>query len=136
MTVGAPDTSVVVAGLSAWHPDHERARATLARHPPALAHVLIESYSVLTRLPSGRRLSPHLALQALASVFRGEPKQLPARRLMPLLRRLEGADISGGAVYDAMIAETARTAGMHLISLDARARSTYAVVGVDVDWIG
>jgi toxin FitB len=55
---------------------------------------------------------------------------------MPLLARLRDAGVSGGATYDGLIAETARAASLHLISLDARARPTYAIVGVEVDWIG
>ncbi len=58
MTGVTPDTSVVIAGLSSWHPDHDLARPVLADKPPILAHVLSESYSVLTRLPAPRRLDP------------------------------------------------------------------------------
>jgi hypothetical protein len=43
MTARTPDTSVVVAGLSSWHVDHDVARRELARRPPALAAVLIEA---------------------------------------------------------------------------------------------
>jgi predicted nucleic acid-binding protein len=136
MTGGAPDTSVVVAGLSSWHPDHDRAREVLAKQPHGLAYVMVESYSVLTRLPLARRLDPALVLAALAHAFPGHPVSLPTRRLMPLLGRLRDAGISGGATYDGLVAETARAAGLNLISLDARARPTYAVVGVEVEWIG
>jgi predicted nucleic acid-binding protein len=131
-----PDTSVVVAGLSSWHPDHEVARAMLAGRPRVVAHVLLESYSVLTRLPPGRRVDPTLVLAALTGTFPGDPIALPARRVLPLLRRLESAGISGGATHDAIVAETARSAGLSLATLDSRARPTYVAVGVDVDWLG
>jgi predicted nucleic acid-binding protein len=131
-----PDTSVVVAGLSSWHPDHDVARTVLATAPRLVAHVLAESYSVLTRLPPGRRVEPALVLAALAHTFPSEPIGLPARRLLPLLRRLEAAGISGGATYDALVAESARVAGLRLTTLDARARPTYVAVGAEIDWIG
>lgn len=34
-----------------------------------------------------------------------------------------------------VVAETARLAGMRLVSLDARAQPTYRAVGVDVQWL-
>jgi hypothetical protein len=136
MTGLAPDTSVVIAGLSSWHPDHDRARRALANRPSALAHVMIESYSVLTRLPGGRRLDADLAYDALSHAFPNEPITLAGQDLTPLLHRLRAAGISGGATYDGLVAETARCAGLRLISLDVRARPTYSVVGVEVDWIG
>ena len=56
----------------------------------------------------------------------------PAERLLPLLSRLTHAGVHGGRVYDALVAETARVAGLALISLDTRARPTYDAVGVEV----
>jgi predicted nucleic acid-binding protein len=136
LTDVTPDTSVVIAGLSSWHPDHDIARGLLAERPRLVAHVLLESYSVLTRLPPGRRVEASLVLAALSRNFPDSPIVLPSRRLMPLLRRLEAAGISGGATYDAVVAESARSAGLRLATLDARARPTYAAVGVDVEWLG
>ncbi len=136
MTGDTPDTSVVVAGLSSWHPDHDRARRVLADRPRVVAHVLVESYSVLTRLPRSRGLEPSIAIEALSQAFHDQPIALPARRLWPLLERLNAAGISGGGTYDGLVAESARVAGLRLISLDVRALSTYSAVGVDVEWIG
>lgn len=96
---------------------------------------MFEAYSVLTRLPAPRRIDPALARLALAHAFPDPPVSLPARRVMPLLQLLESAGISGGATYDALVAETARVAGLTLVSFDVRARSTYGVVGVEVSWI-
>jgi predicted nucleic acid-binding protein len=96
---------------------------------------MFEAYSVLTRLPAPRRIDPALARLALAHAFPEPPASLPARRVMPLLQLLEAAGISGGATYDALVAETARVAGLTLASFDVRARSTYGVVGVDVTWL-
>ena len=38
--------------------------------------------------------------------------------------------ISGGAIYDAVIGATCAQAGLKLVTLDARARPAYAVLGV------
>jgi toxin FitB len=131
----AVDTSVVVAGLCAWHPDHQAAKAVLVNRPTPLAHVLLESYSVLTRLPAPRRLDPQLVLSALERLFPSKPVGLPTMRLVALLRRLASHGICGGATYDALVGESARYAKVALHTLDTRARPIYEVVGVDVLWV-
>lgn len=135
MTTLTPDTSVVVAALSAWHPDHEMARGTLKPHPPVVGHVLMESYSVLTRLPGPRRLAPDLVLAALFAAFPADPVTLQPLSLRPLLERVAGHGIVGGSTYDAVVAETARRHGLTLVTLDRRARSTYDAVGVDTAFL-
>ena len=136
MTSPAPDTSVVVAGLSSWHLDHELARPVLADHPPAIAHVLIESYSVLTRLPRNQRVKPELALAALGSAFADSPLTVDGSSIRALLDRLAAMGIAGGATYDAVIAETARLHELRLVTLDERATRTYGAVGVDAVFLG
>lgn len=131
----APDTSVVVAALSAWHPDHEAARLFLAKGPEGLAHVVTETFSVLTRIPHPRRIGSPIALAAIRRAFPRRLVSLPPTKIFPLFERLAGAGIQGGAVYDAIVAETARLSGLRLVSLDERAQSTYRAVGVDVGWL-
>ncbi len=60
----AVDTSVVVAAFASWHEGHRSALAVLARHPRLPAHVAVESFSVLTRLPP-----PHRAPAVLVRDF-------------------------------------------------------------------
>ena len=131
----APDTSVVVAGLASWHPDHEVARAFLGGRPMAIGHVLVEAYSVLTRLPAPRRISTEVAWAALAHAFPRRPVALAPARLRELLASLSVAGIGGGVVYDAVVAATARQHGLALVSLDRRAMSAYATVGVEVRFL-
>ena len=131
-----PDTSVVVAGLCSWHPSHGPARAALQRRPPVIAHVLFESYSVLTRLPPQQRLAPEIVRDALLSTFSGEPLQLATQHVRSLIDLVGANGLGGGATYDALVAASALHAGLRLQSLDGRARLTYATVGVDVDWLG
>ncbi len=135
MSETAVDTSVVVAGLCSWHPDHEIARAALAIRPVAIAHVLAECYSVLTRLPPPRRLGADVVVASLNRAFAEPPRTLPGEHLKPLLERLANSGITGGATYDAVIAATAKGANLALASLDGRARSTYDLVGVEVIWL-
>lgn len=65
----AVDTSVVVAAFATWHDGHGAALAALDRHPRLPAHVLLESYSVLTRLPPPHRTSPATASSFLELRF-------------------------------------------------------------------
>lgn len=133
---GTPDTSVVVAGLAAWHPDHPAALAVLRGRPPIIAHVLVESFSVLTRLAPPRRLAPEIVSTALEAAFPDAPLVPDAEVIAPLLRRLAALGVVGGATYDALIAETARSHGFKLVTLDRRAAVTYTAVGVDATFIG
>jgi hypothetical protein len=48
----AVDTSVVVAAFASWHEGHLAALECLRRDPRLPAHVAIETFSVITRLPA------------------------------------------------------------------------------------
>jgi predicted nucleic acid-binding protein len=45
------------------------------------------------------------------------------------------AGISGGAIFDALVAAAAREHGLVLATRDSRARSTYRALGVEVRFI-
>ncbi|MDZ7779907.1 MAG: type II toxin-antitoxin system VapC family toxin [Gemmatimonadota bacterium] len=132
----AVDTSVVVALFASWHEAHESAREAVPGEAHLPAHVLLESYSVLTRLPP-----PHRAPAAVVEAFLGdrfEPELLilPGSDYRSLLRSSLGRGISGGSVYDALIGATAKRAGAVLLTRDGRAVSTYEAVGVDFRILG
>lgn len=131
MKARTPDTSVVVAGLSSWHPDHETARPVLSQVRVGIAHVIAESYSVLTRLPHGQRIPPDTAWRALSSVFDELPIVMRPSAFAPLFARLAESGVVGGATYDALVAETARSNEVELVSFDQRAARTYEFVGAD-----
>jgi predicted nucleic acid-binding protein len=126
----AVDTSVVVAGFASWHQGHRAAGAVLARKPRVPAHVLVEAYSVLTRLPSPHRAPADLVAAFLAQRFREAPLTLPARAHLALLEKASLAGVIGGSVYDALIAATARHASATLLTRDQRARAVYEQIGV------
>lgn len=131
----ALDTSVVVAAFASWDEDHARAAAALARRPRLPAHVLVESYSVLTRLPAPHTVSAETVLGFLRSRFRSAPLALSARAYVALIGEATAAGISGGAVYDALIAATAERAGALLLTRDRRAVPTYEKIGARYELI-
>lgn len=121
----ALDTSVCIPALLSWHEHHDACRrpAATARVP---AHTVIESYSVMTRLPAPHRLDGRTAQALLRGRF-GPADTLTAPA--PLQRRLVAVvaalGIEGGAIYDALIGLTAAEHGEVLLTRDRRAVRTY-----------
>lgn len=52
-----------------------------------------------------------------------------------LLARIGAIGLTGGAVYDALVGEAARTHGCTLLTRDLRARRTYELLGVETRWV-
>ena len=131
----ALDTSVVVPALAGWHEAHDqtRRRAAGASVP---AHVLLESYSVLTRLPSPHRIDANVAAQLLAGWF-PPPRVLHLDRAAArsLINRLAIAGITGGASYDGLVAVTATAHDEVLLTRDTRAVATYERLGIAYELI-
>jgi|SRR5207302_436013 len=123
----AADSSVLIAGLLSWHKFHDRAFHALTKLISARLLLiplpaLIESYSVLTRLPSPHRLHPEIAYQLLHASF-GESRVigLSPGRAWTFLGEYVAAGISGGRVYDAVIASAAIAARAgELLTLNPR----------------
>jgi predicted nucleic acid-binding protein len=110
----AADTSVVVAALLGWHEHHKAARQTLDRGLTSgrlilPAPALMESYSVMTRLPSPHRIGVSDAVALLQETFQHVPViTLEAEDHWSLLHRLEEKGIAGGRAYDGHILACAR----------------------------
>lgn len=121
----ALDSSVVIAGFAPWHEHHVPAREVLAGRPRLPAHAGLEAYSVLTRLPEPFRTDPHLVAAFLRQTFTSSRLALGVDEHAELPQQLASLGISGGAVYDALIALTAAAAGAELVTLDRRALATY-----------
>jgi predicted nucleic acid-binding protein len=128
----AVDTSVVVAAFAAWHSFHDQAAEALAKGPRLIAHVATETFAVLTRLPPPYRTPTSLVVDFLAANFPHAPIALRTDEYAPLFRLAAQSGIRGGAVYDALVAATARQEGLPLLTLDQRALPTYERVGATV----
>lgn len=123
------DASVVIAGLSEWHPDHHGARRQLARIAWLPAHVVAESIAVLSRLPHGRAISVADSVALLRQLADGRIRGLRADRYLLAFAAVASAGLGGGAVYDAIIGATAREHDATLLTLDRKAQRTYLAVG-------
>jgi predicted nucleic acid-binding protein len=117
-----PDTSCLVAAVCSWHEHHpatveELVRRARRREEMVMAApALIETYSVLTRLPPPYRLRPADALAAMeGSWSRAAVVTLAATEIWPLLRALPDPGIADGSTYDAVIAACARKAKVDVI---------------------
>jgi predicted nucleic acid-binding protein len=130
------DTSAAVALVVEDHEAHASTlEAVRGRRLGLAGHAWFETYSVLTRLPGGRRRSPADVVALLAHDFQatGFLADEAAAALGPELAKL---GISGGAVYDALVGAAARQHGRSLVSGDARARPVYEALGVRVRMVG
>lgn len=123
------DTSVVVAGLSAWHAQHAVARSRLAEVEWLPAHVTAEAVSVLSRLPNGYAVALHDAVAMVRRLAEGRVRQLRADRYLLTFGAVASAGLGGGAVYDAIIGATSQEHEATLLTLDRKAQRTYQAVG-------
>jgi predicted nucleic acid-binding protein len=128
----AVDTSVAVAAALPWHESHAAARSALPNARTTLiAQVAVETYSVLTRLPHSQRVPAAVARDYLNQAFILPPLVLVPDSYTRLIDIAVEEGITGGAVYDAIVAATAREAGATLLTLDRRAIATYQRLGAD-----
>ena len=144
MPTGTPadDRSIVLldssTAIALIVEDHEAHAATLealrGRRLGLAGHAWFETYSVLTRLPAGLRRSPADALRVLVGNFPGTG-YLGESASAEFSVELARLGISGGAVYDALVAAAARQHRRVLVSGDARALPIYDALGVDVEVI-
>lgn len=130
-----PDSSVVIAAFASWSEHHEAAVSALGDVRDLVAHVELEAYSVLTRLPDPFRVDPDIVARYLREDFSGKRMSLPDSERRSLVQRLADLSISGGAVYDAIVAVTAKHHGSALLSCDRRASRTYDRLGVEVAYV-
>jgi predicted nucleic acid-binding protein len=137
------DTSVILAGLVDLGPQsapaqsimHGVAEKTIG--PASTAwHCCLEFFSVATRLPPEYRLTPPDAVKLLEEeVFaRMTIHDLPGADRIELLRSAAREAIAGGRIYDAHIAEVARSAKASVIVTDNRRHFLAALRhGIKVD---
>lgn len=97
-------------------------------------HSLAETYSVLTRLPGDARLDAADAATLLSTGFAAVLLVEP-ETLADLAHVLSKHQVTGGAVYDAMVALALRGTDATLLTRDRRAAATYAALGVAHDFV-
>ncbi len=132
----AVDTSVAVAALDASHAAHVLCRESVQERRPSLSgHAAFETLSVLTRLPGQLAIDAPTAASIISRVF-PSTCWLDAEAASVLLARLGTVGIVGGAVYDALVGEAARTNNCMLLTRDHRARRTYELLGVEHLFVG
>ncbi len=112
------DTSVLVAATVRTHPMHERAIPWLKRGKTneiqvhVAAHSIAECYSVLTSLPLRPRISPSTAARLIRDNVRSTATIVPLTVLdyITTVDELAEQGLSGGIVYDALVATAAKKA--------------------------
>jgi predicted nucleic acid-binding protein len=123
------DTSVLLAGLVDFGPQSAPAQsimhAVAEKKLPSAAtawHCCLEFYSVATRLPPEFRLTPDDANELLRQEVFGRltVHDLPTAERTGLFGAAARDRIAGGRIYDAHIAEVARSAGAATIVTDNR----------------
>ncbi len=131
----AVDTSVAVPLVVQTHVAHQLVVEWWGGRSVSLSgHALVETYSVLTRLPGDVRLSPDDAVRIISERF-APPLVLHTTTWAALSEVLAGLGVAGGAVYDGMIALAAAEHEYTLATRDQRARATYELVGVAVELV-
>jgi predicted nucleic acid-binding protein len=109
----------VIALLSDWHAQHRR---TLISYEQLLAggaqpviplHAMLETFSVLTRLPAPYRSTPETAKMALEQTFSRTAivAGLGPEGIWSSMDMLSRLGLGGGRVYDAVIARCVVEAG-------------------------
>lgn len=131
----AVDTSVVVTAFTESDPSSDAAVAILNGDCALPAHAAFEVYSVLTRSPAPLRTPPRVAIEQLRAAFDDRIIQLSKRDVLPFIDRMADAGVVGRAVYDALVAETARRHDVTLVSRDRKAAPIYQAVGVQVEYL-
>ena len=119
----------MIAAVCAWHERHADTIAAITRRLDRAdrlviaAHALVETYAVLTRLPSPHRLAPGDAWALVHANFveHATLATLPNRGHVALLRQLAADGIGGGRSYDALIGRSAaRGKAAELLTLNPR----------------
>ena len=139
MTREALDTSVVLAALLGWHDDHHTARLAVDRGLVASrlivpAPVLVEAYSVMTRLPAPHRISAADAAALLTDTFQGVPLvALDAKEIWALVSWLNEKKVTGGRAYDGHILACAKKGrASRLLTFNAKDFLAFDEGGIEI----
>ena len=130
------DTSVAVPLVLGDHDQHDLVVDGVGSRRLGLAgHAALETYSVITRLPAPLRRTPPVVETMLSRRFPGTV-HLASERAAALFGSLAERRLTGGSVYDALVAACAVEHGLTLITADRRAIPTYRALSVEVEILG
>lgn len=109
--------------VCSWHENHDRAAAEVQyrvnqrEKMVVAAPALVETYSVLTRLPPPYRLSATVAWTLVESNFVKSVRtiSLDSKTYLDLLRDAAVRGVAGGRVYDEVIATCAAKARVNTV---------------------
>jgi predicted nucleic acid-binding protein len=137
-----PDSSCLIPALSTWHVNHERAHREIERRLiegqtlVLAAPVLVEVYSVLTRLPPPQRRSPRSVWSSLERTYltaQADVVALDADAYLRLLQVASDRGIAGGSIYDAVIMACAQAAEVDtLLTFNERQFRLVADPNIDI----
>jgi predicted nucleic acid-binding protein len=122
------DTSLIVSGIVESHPMHAKCLPWLQRAKTGeiecivVSHSLAETYAVLTTLPVKPRISPLVAQRLIDTNLQAMAKIVPLTiaDYWNTIQRMTEMGLSGGTVYDALIATVARRLSIDkLLTLNA-----------------
>jgi predicted nucleic acid-binding protein len=122
------DTSVIVSGIVESHPMHPKCLPWLQRAKAGevecivVSHTLAETYAVLTTLPVRPRISPLVAQRLIDNNLQPNARivALTVADYWNTIQRMAEMGLSGGTVYDALIATVARRLSVdRLLTLNA-----------------
>jgi predicted nucleic acid-binding protein len=122
------DTSVIVSGIVESHPMHPKCLPWLQRAKAGevecivVSHTLAETYAVLTTLPVKPRISPLVAQRLIDSNLQANARivALTVADYWNTIQRMAEMGLSGGTMYDALIATAARRLSVDkLLTLNA-----------------
>lgn len=126
----ALDTSVVIAAFAPWHEAHAAAARAVTPEAVLPAHVVTETYAVLTRMPEPFRMDAATVSAYLARQWGARVIAPDAHVYESLTAAAAASGVLGGATYDALVGLTAHSYGRELLSLDLRAERTYRSLGI------
>lgn len=126
----ALDTSVVIAAFAPWHEAHTVARRAVTPTAVVPAHVVTETYAVLTRMPAPFRMDAATVADYFSRQWCGRVIAPDAELYESLTAAAATAGVIGGGTYDALVGLTAHSFGHELLSLDLRAERTYQSLGI------
>ncbi len=131
----------MVAAVCAWHEHHVSAIGEIERRLSrretmmVAAPTLVETYAVLTRLPSPHRLSSQDAKNLIEANFLNEYEciALDQKDYQRLVLEAPGQDVSGGRTYDWVIAFCAQKAkSSALLTFNVRDFTSFSLQGVEI----